>query len=69
MASTKCRKNDIQRAIAQRHHKVELQFLCTTLLNIATNKHTKFQVIPPSDDEVLLRTSQKLYKNEDQMGK
>ena len=52
-----------------RQHKVKLQFLGTALLNIATNKHTKFQVIPPKDDKVLLWTSKKCYENEGQMGK
>ena len=68
-AGTKCCKNDIQREITQRRHKAELQFLGTALLNIATNKHTKFQVTAPQDDKVLLRTSKKYYKNEGQMGK
>ena len=68
-AGTKCCKNDIQREIIQRHHKEELQFLGTAVLNIATKKHTKFQVIPPEDDKVLLRTSKKCYKNKGQMEK
>ena len=32
---------------SKKKHEVELQFLGTALPNIATNKHTKFQVIPP----------------------
>ena len=68
-AGTKCCKNDIQREITDRQHKVDLQFLGAALLNIATNKHTKFQVIPPSDDKVLLRTSKKCCKNEGQKEK
>ena len=40
-AGTKCCKNDIQRKITQRQHKVELQLLGTAFLNIATNKHNK----------------------------
>ena len=43
---TECCKNDIKREITQRQYEVELQFLWTARLNIATNKHTKFQVIP-----------------------
>ena len=68
-AGTECCRNDIQREITQRQHKVELQFLGTAFLNIATKMLTKFQVIPPKDDKVLLRTSKKCYKNEGQMGK
>ena len=67
-AGTKWCKNDIQREITQRQQKVQLQFLGTELLNIVKNKHTKFQVIPPKDDTVLLRTSKIYYKNEGQMG-
>ena len=40
-------KNVIRREITQRQHRLELQFLGTALLTITTNKHTKFQVIPP----------------------
>ena len=58
-----------KREITQRQYKVELQLLGTAHLNIATNKHTKFQVIPPEGDKVLLRTSKKWYKDEGQMGK
>ena len=61
-AGTKGYKNDNQREITHRQHKVELQFLGTALLNIATNKQTKFQVFPPSDHKVLLQTSKKCYK-------
>ena len=68
-AGTKCCKNDVQREITQRQHKVELQFLGTARLNIETNEHTKFQVIPPKVEKVLLQTSKKCYKNEGQMGK
>ena len=68
-AGTKCCKNDVQREKTQIQHKVELQFLSTALLNIATNKHTKFQGIPPGDDKILLRTSKKCYKNEGLIGK
>ena len=68
-AGTRCCKNDIQREITKRQHKVELQLLGTALLNIATNKHTKFQVIPPQNDKLLPQTSKKCYKNEGQIGK
>ena len=36
-----------KREITQTQNEVELQFLGTALPNVATNKHTKFQVIPP----------------------
>ena len=61
-------KMTLKREITQRQHKVELQFLGTAFPNIPKNKHTKFEVIPPSDDEVLLQKSKKCYKNEGQMG-
>ena len=44
---------------------LELQFLGTALLNIATNKHTKF----PSDDEICSEQARDAIENEGQMGK
>ena len=61
-------KNDIQREITQRQHEVELQFLHTVLPNILTNKHTKFQVISPKDNEVLYRSIKKCYEIEVKLG-
>ena len=68
-AGNKCCKNDIQREITQRQHKVELQFLGTALLNIATNKHTKFKVIPPQNDKVCSRQARNAIKMKVKWGK
>jgi len=45
-----------QRGIFQKRNKVELQFMCTALRVIARNMHTKYGVIQPHGDKVMLRT-------------
>ena len=67
-AGTKCCKDDIQKGINSKTAQGRVMIFRHCTSKYCNKYHTKFQVIPPSGDKVLLWTSKKCYNNEGQMG-